>query len=293
MSSSNISTYPYAARQVTIYFGIPTLIIGSFGETMNILVFLSLKTFRENSCAFYLTIMSFVNIGQLITNLLFQIMIRGFSIDWTQISAFYCKFRIYLLQFCTLMSCTCMCLASIDQFFATCYAQFWQQLSNIKLARIITLIYFVIWMLHGIPYVIYIDLVKIPLIKEEACTFVNDEFTWYFHYGFIITLVGFLPVVITMIFGFLAYRNIQNSIYQAVPIVRRELDKQLTTMVLVEIVFSCITTIPYTILYTIMRDSRITKDPIINSRLQLVSAIFFNSYFLHYAVSNDVCLFMF
>ena len=81
MSSSNTSSYPYAARQVAIYAGIPTLIGGLFGEVMNIIVFLSLKTFRENSCAFYLTVMSFVNIGQLITSLLFQIMIRGFNID--------------------------------------------------------------------------------------------------------------------------------------------------------------------------------------------------------------------
>ncbi|CAF0964689.1 unnamed protein product [Adineta ricciae] len=283
MSSSNTSSYPYAARQVAIYAGIPTLIGGLFGEVMNIIVFLSLKTFRENSCAFYLIVMSFVNIGQLITSLLFQIMIRGFDIDWTETSVFYCKFRIFILQFCTLMSCTCMCLATIDQFFATCYTQFWQRLSNIKLARILTVIYFCIWMGHGIPYLMYLDVVGNPSTGDTVCTIINQTFTNYFNYGFIIILAGFLPIFISVFFGILAYRNVQNSIYRAVPLIRRELDRQLTTMVLVEVVFSCITTAPYIVLYTIIRDPQITKNPVVYSRLQIASSVFFNAYFLHYA----------
>ena len=75
-----------------------TLIAGVIGGFFNIIVFLSLQTFRQSSCAFYLTIMSIVNIGQLFTGLLSRIMISGFDIDWTVTSLFYCKFRYYCFQ---------------------------------------------------------------------------------------------------------------------------------------------------------------------------------------------------
>jgi len=119
MSSSIISTLDCTTKQISIYLGIPILIIGVIGGFLNIIVFLSLKTFRQNSCAFYLTIMSFVNIGLLLTGLMSRITISGFDIDWTQTSSFYCKFRVYTDQFSILMSLTCICLATIDQFMST------------------------------------------------------------------------------------------------------------------------------------------------------------------------------
>ena len=48
----------------------------------------------------------------------------------------------------------------------------------------------------------------------------------------------FLPNLITVLFGILAYRNIQQIAYRTVPLVRRELDKQLTKMVLVQVVLN-------------------------------------------------------
>jgi hypothetical protein len=50
-----------ANEQVIIYSIIPVLFIGLIGDCHNLIVFLSLKTFRQNSCAFYLTMMSMVN----------------------------------------------------------------------------------------------------------------------------------------------------------------------------------------------------------------------------------------
>ena len=109
------------------------LIAGMIGNILNIFVFLSLKTFRENSCAFYLTAMSFLNIGQLIISLFPRIMNLWFAIDWSLASLAYCKIRMYFFQVCSLTSFTCMCLATIDQFLATCTHPRWQRFSNIKL----------------------------------------------------------------------------------------------------------------------------------------------------------------
>jgi hypothetical protein len=275
----------FTTQQVTIYMSIPILAAGMVGEILNCIVFLSLKTFRENTCAFYLSIMSFVNIGQLLTSLLPRIMINGFNIDWTNTSSWYCKFRIYILEICTLMSYTCMCLATIDQFFATCFNPRWQQLSNIKLARILCLIFFFVWVLHAVPSLIYLNIILLPTTNENYCTITNLIFLNYFNYGFIITLAGFLPVIVTILFGFLAYRNVTQVAYRTVPLIRRQLEKQLSIMVFVQVVFNCFATIPFIITYILMLIPNITNDPFKYTQLLLASTVLIHMYYLHYAVS--------
>jgi hypothetical protein len=51
-------------------------------------------------------------------------------------------------------------------------------------------------------------------------------------------------MMIVILFGILAYRNVQQIAYRAVPLVRRELDKQLTVMVLVEVLCDVIFVTP-------------------------------------------------
>lgn len=290
-----MSNYVFLTQEITIYMGIPILCAGIIGETLNCIVFLSLKTFRENSCVFYLTIMSFVNIGQLLTSLLPRILLNGFYINWSQDSSWYCKFRIYILQLCTLMSYTCMCLATIDQYFATCLNPRLQQLSNIKLARILSLIFFIIWLLHGVPYLIYLNIVVSPTTQQLVCSVTNIILLQYFNYIFIIILAGFLPVLISILFGFLAYRNVIQLAYRTVPIIRRELEKQLSAMVFVEVFFNCFATIPYIIIYLLMLIPKFINNPLRFIQLSLASSVLINMYYLHYAVninSFEIILFI-
>ncbi len=48
-------------------------------------------------------------------------------------------------------------------------------------------------------------------------------------------LARILPIMTVILFEILAYRNVQQIAYRAFPLVRRELDKQLTVMVLVQV----------------------------------------------------------
>ncbi|CAF1151968.1 unnamed protein product [Rotaria magnacalcarata] len=90
-----------------------------FGGIFNLILFLSLKTLRENSCSLYLMIMPWFNIGQLLTGNLSRIINVGYNIDWTHNSLFYCKIKSYCIQVCTLASYECLCFATIDQYLAT------------------------------------------------------------------------------------------------------------------------------------------------------------------------------
>ena len=222
MSTTTISSFALAGKQVTIYLGILTLIGGVVGGFLITVVFLSLRTFRQNSCAFYLTIMSVVNIGQMVTGLLARIMDSGYGIDWSKLSTFYCEFRFYCFQVCALTSMTCICLATIDQYLSTCSHPRRQQQNNTKLSRRVLAILILIWMLHNIPYLIYFKHVVSNNTGEMTCVNTNNIFPQFF-------------------FGFLAYRNIQQMSHRTLPLARRELDTQLTVMVLMQVISALFT----------------------------------------------------
>ena len=74
MSSLYTSSLDFTGQQISIYLGIFIMITGVFDEFLDTIIFLSLRIFRQSSCALYLTVMSIVDIGQLLTGLLSRIM---------------------------------------------------------------------------------------------------------------------------------------------------------------------------------------------------------------------------
>ncbi|CAF1387789.1 unnamed protein product [Rotaria sordida] len=174
-------------------------------------------------------------------------------------------------------------LATIDQYLATCSRPSWQQWSNIKLAHRLSVAVIIFWVLLGIPYMIYFNIIEQPISNKIICTSTNAAFLKYHVYVYIISLAGAVPVIITVLFGSLAYRNIQQLAYRTVPLVRRELDKQLTIMVLVQVVHNFFVTIPYTIVTGIIYSPILPNDPIIIAQLQFANIITIYLYYLNYA----------
>jgi hypothetical protein len=287
MSTSNISSLTFISQQVYIYMGIPMLIAGLVGCLLNTIVFLSLQTFRQNSCALYLMFMSAANIGQLITGLLFRIMISGFGIDWTLSSTFYCKFRFYCVTVCTVISFTCMCLATIDQFLATYHKPRWQQWSNIKVAHRIIIVFIIFWLLHGILYLIYVDHIPSPITGKLTCMSHNPIFQQYYVNFYTAGLIGFIPISINTLFGILAYHNITHLAHRTVPLVRRELDKQLTSIVLMQTLFVFVTAVPYIIVTILNSNLNIVQQGNNAEKLQFASTLTICIYYLNFAVSDE------
>ena len=282
--SAVASSLSNASQQVILYLGQPIFIFGIIGGILNLIVFLSLKTFRQSSCAFYLIIMSCVNICQLLTGFLSRILMSGFNIDWTQTSIFYCKLKWFLFQTFILMSYACICFATIDQYIATSSNHRWQQWNNIKLAYCLCITSFIFAILHGIPSIIYFNHTILPETNESICTITNTVFQNYRIYGFNVFLAGALPVFITLLFGSLAYRNIQQSAYRTVPLVRRELDKQLTSMVLVQIIYIFIAIVPYTIVMILTTTLDSPNNPVATAELQLAEYSGVCIYYSYFAV---------
>ncbi|CAF1368674.1 unnamed protein product [Rotaria sp. Silwood1] len=283
MSTTTNTIYTFATQQISIYLGIPILIGGILGGILNIIVFLSLQTFRESSCAFFLTIMSFVNIGQLITGLLSRVMISGFGVDWTETSIFYCKFRISCLQFCALTSYTCMCLATIDQLLATSLQPRWQQCLNLKKAYRLCAIFFVIWLFHSIPSLIWYNLSLSVRTGKIGCVITNSIFQQYFTYVYLLILAGILPIIINITFGSIAYCNVRQIPYRTIPLVRRELDKQLTTMVLVQVVFKVFVIVPYITVLCVINTANLLSSSINITQLTFANFVTGIMYYLYFA----------
>jgi hypothetical protein len=287
MSASESYLLTTVTQQLTIYLGIPTLIAGVLGGLLNIIVFLSLKTFRQSPCAFFLTVMSIVNIGQLLTGLLSRILISGFNMDLTEMSVSFCKFRTYCLQVCTLISYSCMCLATADQFLATSLRLRWQQWFTLKRAYLWCAVFVVVWMFHGIPSLVFYNPVVSPRTGSVSCIITHTPFQQYHRYVNGLTLAGILPISITVLFGSLAYYNVRQIPYRIIPLVRRELDKQLPSMVLVQVLHNFIVIVPQIIVLIVIYCSSLT----INSP-NYVPLIFSNLvtglvYYFYFAVSKS------
>jgi hypothetical protein len=277
-------TLTFLAKQIVIYFGIPCFLAGIIGGLFNIIVFFSLHTFRQNSCAFYLTIMSIFNMIQMITGLLPRIMTTGFNIDWAKNSIVYCKLKVFNLQLTALMSTTCLCLATIDQYLATCTRPRWQRWCHIKIAHRLIGIFMIVWIFEQIPTLIYYNHDISSLSMNVTCKITNhyfEKFNFYFNRAF---LWYSLPIFINALFGILAYCNIQQFVYRTIPLVRRELDKQLTIMVFVQVILNFIVIIPSLIIGILIQHGNPNKDPMIAVDIQSAHAINSCIFYLYFAV---------
>ena len=285
MSAAVILSINFASQQVAIYFNLFNLIAGIPGGIFILIVFLSLKTFRDNTCAFYLIVMSIFNIGQLVIGSLSRFVISGFGIDWTITSVFYCKFRIYLIQICSLISLTCLCLATIDQYFATSSRVRWQKWSNIKLVRYLSGITIVFWTILASVYPVYYNIITPWNTKRITCMSTNRVFDSYHSYFHRIVMLGFLPNFVTGLFAMLIRRNIHNLAYRTVPLIRRQLDRQLSNMLLVQVVFNIFALLLFNIISIIVPYFLTTGDSVVVAKLQFVQVLSYCIYYMYAAVS--------
>ncbi|CAF1308542.1 unnamed protein product [Adineta steineri] len=242
----------FATRQVNIYFGLSIMILGVVGGIFNIIIFTTLKTFRETTCAFYLTAVSVANILQLLIVSSVRILSEGFSTDIRRTS-WVCKIYIYMAVWCLLVSPTYVCLATIDQFLSMSY---YRRFSNLRFAQRCIFIIGFFWSLYSICFLIYYDA---PL---GICIDTNSNFAMYvthFHYPI---LFGVLPLSTMITFSLLAFYNARTLISRQINIVRLSRDRQLTAMTLVHVVFVVITTLPYIInfIYSLNQTTNDTKQ---------------------------------
>jgi len=231
------------AEQYSFYTTLIILIFGFIGNILNIIVFLNLKIFQKNQCAFYLIIESLINTFQLIFLFLIKILIKiNNGIDPANQSLLWCKLRTVIGQPIALLSFSVVCFAAYDQFLSTNHRFNLRQMSTYKLAQYLTLTSLCLYIIHSILFGIFLD-----INPSSGCAVYNRAFNRYYQFFYYPILVGLLPVSISSCFSFLAFRNVRRLVRHEISIVRRRLDRELTAMILVRTATFIILVLPYVI----------------------------------------------
>ncbi|CAF1195836.1 unnamed protein product [Rotaria sordida] len=269
------------SQQYTIYVGFIILFSGILGHIANIFVFTHLTIFRKIPSVFYIIAESILDLLQLMIIFTTSIVVNGFDYDLAQTSLVWCKLKPFLTQSITLISFNIICFAAIDQYLSTSVYPFFRQKSTIKIAKILTTIAIIFWILHA---TLTIFLYEIQ--SKYGCNIYDHNFRNYVTYFYYIILIGILPITISTFFSILAYRNVRRIVRRQMPIRRRKLDQQLTAMILVRVGFFVIMSLPY-LLQRIYTFSTLTYDNDVISQaiLQLITAITVSLFNLNYAGS--------
>jgi len=271
-SSSTIDTLNFLTEQISLYFGLFIAITGIFGQIFNIIIFTTLKTFRETTCGFYLTIVSIANLFQCAPILISVITLWNNNL---YASGILCKFHFFLLQYFGMVSLTGMCLTTIDQFLSMTRYRNW---NNMRLAIRCIIFIWIFWFIHGIVTFIYYDSNKI------TCIMTNHIFAKYYTYFYLLILRGILPVIIISIFSLLAFFKIRSTANRQMNIIRLSRDRQLTAMTLLHVSFIVISTLPFVIVYAYALNLN-TTDALLNARNGLIIGVTSLLSFEGYAVS--------
>ncbi|CAF3675780.1 unnamed protein product [Rotaria sp. Silwood1] len=235
-STSNLTTL------ITIYGGLPIFICGTLGNLLNIRL---LWRTRHNPCAFLFLVTSFINCIVLFYGLFTRILSTGFYLDWSASNRIWCKTRTSFSQASFYISFTCTCLASIDRFLVSCRQEKYRKLSRLSIAIWAVILSIIFWLALSIPYLVYLELLPNSSTGVISCSLVrNDAFSNYQKYFSFPVYYGLLPSTILTITGFLTYRNTNKL---QIGRQRQVVQKQLTSMMLLQIPIILFSTLSYVI----------------------------------------------
>ncbi|CAF4159703.1 unnamed protein product, partial [Adineta steineri] len=241
MSSSSVSNGILKfATQYSLYTGYITFGFGVIGNVLNLLVFIQLKLFRTNRCAFYITVESISNLVYQLLSITLTVLTSIYGDDATERSLIWCKFRYILAQITALTTFYMICFSAVDQFFSTNHHFHLRQMCTLKLGRYASFIFICFAIIHSIALGSSYD-----IQPTLGCVLSNHAWVVYATYFLYPILGGFLPIVIASTFSMLAYHNVRRIVRRQLPIVRRKLDKQITEMVLMRVIAFVCLVLPY------------------------------------------------
>ena len=267
----------YYLQQLSVFLGFPLLISGLIGNIFCVIVFLSLRTFKKSSCSFYLMFGCFISIFKLAGGLFPRLMILGFKPEWAA-STFYCKFLTWLCQFCSSILLTCLCLATLDHYFATSHRPAWRRFSNLRTAYRMVTTTSSLWILHAVPYML------VWSIQDGFCVLDDSAVATYFRKVYFPILLGVLPVVVMNLFSLLCVYNMTSVHKTSVMMVaQRELDRQLTKMLVTQVIFVSVMTVLFMGHSTYLLNATLT-DAATATEQQAVNSFLYTVWYLSYSV---------
>jgi len=242
-------------RYITLF----VFIFGTIGNLLNILIF-SQASLRTNPCVVYFLSSSVSSLGILLIGLPSRLIAGWISTDPTNTNSLLCKFRIFLLYGFRTTAVWLFVFATIDRWFLSSETIRRRRLSSLKFAyKSLTIIHccsFLLWFESLFCY--NIDVPQSPLRcygRSHQCRIFNDLV-----YA---TSTVIIPSFLLLIFGLQTIHNINRTRRAIEPFIatiahieplnikkrkkRRRNQSSLTRMLLLQIVFLTIFSLPQAI----------------------------------------------
>ena len=234
------------------------LVVGNIGNALNCLVFLQ-KSLRSNPCSHYLFVSSIANALALMFNIPTSIYAVK-QIDPISYSLTYCKLRLYIYHTLLMASRYLIVFACIDRACLSSRRVPVRNLSQIRLARLISLLTVIFWFLAAM---------HIPLattIQSHVCIMPEGYALVFSVYA--VVFAGLIPPIAMSVFSLFTIYNLHSMrvrVHAAhVPTQRvmHRRDFHLTRMLIAQVIIYIFTTTPYPLntLYSAVTLS-MTKSP--------------------------------
>jgi hypothetical protein len=157
-----ISMSPSAILQFvsiySLYTNCITFSIGLIGNALNILVFTNLKCFRNNRCAFYLTVESISSFINQITYLTVTILTSIYGTNFITYSLILCRLKYIMTQLSGFVIFYMICLAAVYQFCSTNYRFNLRQMCTQKLSQYLVFISICFGIFHSILFAMFLNI---------------------------------------------------------------------------------------------------------------------------------------
>jgi hypothetical protein len=290
--------YNFLSEQYTKYVGSSLFIICVFGTIMNMLTFLQ-RTYSGRACSLYLLVASACDLAHLNLGLLSNILQYGFHYDGIVNSIVHCRIKTYFVYVLTIISGTLTTLASIDRYMlSSAKSSRWNYSHRSVGIRYIKLT-ILFWIVISIPIIFCSEhfhhlspnqqVICSSSYQYSSCRLIQIVYICLFN--------GFLPPFMMMIFSCLTQNNArhlrQRSKSRSIRV--RRINKQLTTMLILQSIKSILTSIPYSIficywIMTVKKHKSLVHQAIENLINQIVHLFFWSNYtsFFVYIISSDI-----
>ncbi|CAF1628588.1 unnamed protein product [Rotaria magnacalcarata] len=225
---------------INIYIVFFAASIGTIGNILHIITFTCLKKYHTIPSSIFLVRASFAE--QLTTiDLLFPQSI-GYATghDTRVMACLFCKITSVLYTGGGVFTLVCLYLAAIDRYLQTCRSATKRQWMKMKRALLLLCIFTFLSIGLGLPFGIFRDV--IPSI--EQCNFINATFTRLSFYFY--AIIGIIsPVALLVVFGYLTWRNVQQTQQrQATGQSSNNIAQQVTRMILIKTTAIVISVMP-------------------------------------------------
>ena len=290
MSSANTTVIIRdIADAFMFYAAVFNLILGICGNISNILIFTTLRVFKGNQSAFYLTVESISDIILLSVLNISRIANFTSGFDYITVSLPWCKLRNTIAQVTGTISLYSVCSLSFDQYLSTNLDHRYRKKSTLKLAHRLSFCYIFFSILHSILFIIFTE-----YSFELGCTVYNPTVKKYLSMFYYPLISSGFPLVCSITTSLLAYHNVRRIVRRQTNIVRRRLDRQMTALALTRVLIFILCGMPFIgiSLYELNLDAT-QIDDMTAAIVYLLSAVFYTVLYTNFVVNEKMTQILF